>query len=137
MDPMSRGEIKELGRKVGVVTGLVGYFSGAFGAWSLYVLSCAASGHFPRQPDPGSVIVLTGAILGVVLTMIVATRVIWRSRYREKSFRISGAWDAARGVFSGVFAVITTFVVVVTYAFGALTMWILSASVVIIVIVIR
>jgi hypothetical protein len=129
---MNNQDIKRLGRIVGTITGIVGYFSGALGAWALFVITETQKGKQPLKNSyvahPSGKIVFFGASGGVLLTILALTFIVWRFEFYPKRFAAKPQYGSAilRGIGHGISIVVVAFGVML-YALGVavfLVMWI-------------
>jgi hypothetical protein len=133
--PLSRDEVKEIGRSAGRITGGLGYFTGIFGAWALYILTrFLSTGQNPfkeAEAHPTVAVYVTGVIIGIVLTLICAT--VWgkHDRFPRRPYKMAGSGGSiAAGMFEG-FAAFVALVVMILYALTVGFMWLLGTVVVI------
>lgn len=129
---MDSEDVKQLGHTVGITTGILGYFTGAFGAWAFWVITQKLDGQNPYAKGsvahPSAAIVIGGAAIGIFITMVVTTAVVWRLDYYPKRFRIgpNASGSIALGLTQGVGMALTGLLVMI-YALTMMAMWFLGA----------
>jgi len=129
---LTRQEVKEMGHQVGWKVGWLGYLSAVLGAWAWYELTrFLSTGHNPfkeqvAHPTTGGYI--SGAILGVLLTLAGTTIWVWKMDYSGRPFQMEDAGASmAAGVAQGVGAFFTL-VIMIMYALTIWLMWVLGAA---------
>jgi hypothetical protein len=116
--PLTREEARAYGRKVGGLTGILGYFGGALGAW-------AVNFAIGRASDPRTGDTIVGVLAGIAVVMLFAMWRFWQP-YKGRPFRMS-AGSAAIG--TGVsFGAAVTCLLVVVYAGTVILMWVLACA---------
>lgn len=122
--PLARNEVRAYGRKVGLFTGLLGYFGGAIGAW-------AANFAAGRASDPVAGYTVPGVLAGIAVVMLFAMWLFWRP-YRGRPFSAQRIADAGAGLLPGVgvgLGAAVTALLVMVYAGTVLLMWVLACAV--------
>lgn len=133
--PMTREQVRQLGREVGFWTGILGYFGGALMAWA-FNLSFFLATHRPTDSTakPIGWLVGAGAAIGVLLTMFIVARFLRAIKYPDRSFRMASSasafGDVARGTTAGAGAAVV-FLLVAVYAMCVVLMWVLASVVLI------
>ena len=127
---LTRGEVQEWGKAVGRSTGFFGYFAAVAGACVAELLAGTFGDGKFGTPD------VVGIILGVVVYMIIAAMVC---HPHGRTWRMESAGTAAASVAGGAAAGFGGFVMMMVLMISALAvagMWVLSTTILIIVIVI-
>jgi hypothetical protein len=115
---LSREEVRTYGRQVGGLTGLLGYFGGALGAWAVNFAAGEAV-----HPRPLNTII--GALAGIAVVMVFAMWVFWKP-YRGRPFSVS--WVSVVTNTGQSFGAAVTALLVVVYAGTVVLMWVLACA---------
>ena len=132
--PLSRDEVKQIGRQVGYVTGFVCYFTGAMGAYCLnmvaYLLTSSSGHPIASGQTPNGALVGIGAFLGIIVTMVVVAFVVKAFDYPGRSFRMANASAATGSLVTstaqGAGMAVTIFVMMLA-ALTVFMMWMLAS----------
>lgn len=127
--PLSRREVRDFGRSIGLTTGLIGYVPAVMMGGCFDAMFTAPPHVGPGHSNTPATI---GAILGIITTFFVIALWKWRTGYAGRPFMMAG--EAVAGAVAGFTAGVSGAVLgllVVMYALAVALMWVLASAVLI------